>query len=146
MGKGGWGGGSQVSNETRCRQPVQCDIWRLNGGKLGWCQVPNTHGKIANDSFFSFLSEKCFTRPIFPVLPPHTHTPQKGWHGAATGYPKGKAHLEKTWPVSAPFLKLSQLCSCKSDTELALSATQALLGCSELLPHHGSPRYRGSSL
>lgn len=46
------GGENQVANETWCRQPVQCDIWGL-GGERGWCQVPNTQGKIANDFFLS---------------------------------------------------------------------------------------------
>lgn len=121
-------GEDQVSNETRCRQPARCDMWRLSGGKRGWCQLPDTQGKIANDSFpvFSFPSKKGFKKSLFSVSGHNTHihtqSLESGWSRRALGYPKGKlSPAEPSWGV-LHFCGRSQLHSCRSETEFALSA------------------------
>lgn len=106
-------GENRVSNETWCRQPVQCDIWRFNGGKLGWCQVPNTQGKIVNDSFFFLPKWKNLSWSLFSqsLLQCNTHSliHSRLDSPGSPGSPRGKWHPWKICLVSSLFCGL---CGC----------------------------------
>ena len=125
-------GEDQVSNETRCWQPARCDMWTVEENEAG-VRLQTLKAKSSTTLLLFFLSQvKNVSRSLFSrcQAPTHTYTlshlradgPGEPWTT-----PKGKLSPAKPSWWFLHFCGLSQLHSCRSETEFVLSAAPHIL-------------------